>query len=1118
MSRKKNRSQPGLSRSALKGDYSFGNPVLTKLLKQMMSDGGYAQPGLSTISKADEWHDAYCDAIETIPEPLAEAFQRRRHITYQITHIYSSGMIVAHCVDGGAPLKVFINLPQAKPLMGCSCAQSQGKATCIHTFGLLDYVLELLEQRHNSLRDRIHNQRFDSGKPDMSIFQFDAKAEVRRVLAGLLPRSEVVAPQETEVDSLPPLQVAQPTRIVWNVEIKNNSLEVVPLLQQAKKRGDGWTKGRRVSLENLREHIGLMGDMDRKVYDLVHIDTTYYRATYSLDSVEAIKRLVGASHVFLDNQPAEVQSVAPVVTIEKDEDSVRLALRDSQLGVSRFVFSNDCMVHLRTDLGLIQLGRVTSAQAESLRAIVRMPRIGLAHEGELVATARQLQPLLDVELPETVAGKRIDEEYQPVMLLRSRVDGALDYGLRLRDSSGRLLAAGTGQMIRQVEQEGEPVQYVRSASREHRLCAQMAEDFSLPTQESFGTVDNFEVALQLLDTLHTAESTGDVEILWDKASEKPLRVLGAITAQNVSVGISRKRDWFQLSGSAQVGDKSIELSDLLSGLQAAGQDAVHGEYVRLGDQGWAKISEKLRKQLKQLHDSVNQDRKTLRFDMTSAPAIRDLLAQDVEMKATAAWTQCLKRLEKAERLDPVLPDGLQAELRDYQIDGFKWLRRLAEWGVGGVLADDMGLGKTLQTLAVILDRAAQGPTLVIAPTSVGFNWVREAQRFTPSLDVHLYRETERADFLKQVGPNSLVICSYGLALRDAEAMSKVQWTSLVLDEAQAIKNSRSKTSNAIATIPSDWKLALTGTPVENHLGELWSLFHVVSPGVLGGWEQFRRRFAAPIEKDNDEQRRLALRDRLRPFLLRRTKEEVLKDLPPCTESTIYIEMSAAERKVYDQVRLSALGEIDEMAKLPDVKDQRFRILALLTRMRQLACSPRLVHDNWKERSSKTQQLCETLHELRSEGHRVLVFSQFVKHLSLIREMLEEEQISYVYLDGSTEAKRRQELVDEFQNGAADVFLISLKAGGTGLNLTAADYVIHMDPWWNPAVEDQATDRAHRIGQDKPVMVYRLVSQGTIEEEILKLHDSKRDLVAGIMEGAQAAAKLSTDDLISLLRT
>jgi SNF2 family DNA or RNA helicase len=341
---------------------------------------------------------------------------------------------------------------------------------------------------------------------------------------------------------------------------------------------------------------------------------------------------------------------------------------------------------------------------------------------------------------------------------------------------------------------------------------------------------------------------------------------------------------------------------------------------------------------------------------------------------------------------------------------------------------------------------------------------------------------------------------------------------MVLDEAQAIKNSRSKTSIAIATIPAKWTVALTGTPVENHLGELWSLFHVVSPGVLGGWDQFRNRFAVPIEKNNDDDRRKALRNRLTPFILRRTKSEVLKDLPARTEMNLYVELSPAERAVYDSVRMSAIGEADSIAKLADVSDQRFRILALLTRLRQIACHPRMVHESWTEGSAKLTQLSETLLQLREEGHRVLIFSQFVKHLALIREMMDAEGVSYQYLDGSTPAAARQTEVDKFQNGDATAFLISLKAGGTGLNLTAADYVIHMDPWWNPAVEDQATDRAHRIGQDKPVMVYRIVAQNTIEEEILKLHETKRDLVAGILDGTHTAAKLSTHDLIELLRS
>ncbi len=494
-----------------------------------------------------------------------------------------------------------------------------------------------------------------------------------------------------------------------------------------------------------------------------------------------------------------------------------------------------------------------------------------------------------------------------------------------------------------------------------------------------------------------------------------------------------------------------------------------------------------------------------------------MLESDVEVKATKAWQKCLDRLQRAEKLDPIVPDSLDATLRDYQVDGFKWLRRLAEWGVGGILADDMGLGKTLQALAVLLDRSAEGPALVIAPTSVGFNWGREAERFAPDLDVHLYRETEREDFLPSVGPGSLVICSYGLALRDAEALAQVQWSTVVLDEAQAIKNSRSKTSKAIAGLNADWTVALTGTPVENHLGELWSLFHVVSPGVFGGWDQFRKRYAAPIEKHNDDESRHCLAERLQPFVLRRTKSEVLTELPPRTEMNLYVDLSPAERGEYEKVRLAALGEVELIESLPTIQDQRFKILALLTRLRQISCHAGLVNKNWTESSAKLDELCRTLESLREEGHRALVFSQFTQHLALIRKQLDQQGFTYEYLDGSTAAKARQQAVDRFQSGTADAFLISLKAGGTGLNLTAADYVIHMDPWWNPAVEDQATDRAHRIGQDKPVLVYRIIAKDTIEEEILALHESKRDLVAGVMQGTEAAAKLTNEDLIRMLR-
>jgi SNF2 family DNA or RNA helicase len=388
--------------------------------------------------------------------------------------------------------------------------------------------------------------------------------------------------------------------------------------------------------------------------------------------------------------------------------------------------------------------------------------------------------------------------------------------------------------------------------------------------------------------------------------------------------------------------------------------------------------------------------------------------------------------------------------------------------------------------------------LIIAPTSVGSNWQRESEKFAPSLRPMLYREHDRQTLIDSAGPGDLIITSYQLLQRDVDRFTKRAWNTLVLDEAQFIKNFNTKTAQAVRQIEADWHLALSGTPLENHLGELWSLMRTVSPGLLGSWEKFRKNFAEPIERH-------------------RSKKEVLSELPERTEVVRLAEFSEAERKKYDAARLAALNELTQGGSEDSDPQMRIRVLAWLTRLRQLACHPRLVDKRWDKSSAKLDLFMEIVSELREGEHRALVFSQFVQHLSLLRESLDRVGIKYQYLDGATPAAKRQEAVDAFQAGEGDLFLISLKAGGTGLNLTAADYVIHMDPWWNPAVEDQATDRAHRLGQLRAVTVYRLVAKDTIEQQILALHEDKRELIAGVLDGADRAGRLSTDELISLIR-
>ena len=458
-------------------------------------------------------------------------------------------------------------------------------------------------------------------------------------------------------------------------------------------------------------------------------------------------------------------------------------------------------------------------------------------------------------------------------------------------------------------------------------------------------------------------------------------------------------------------------------------------------------------------------------------------------------------------------------MRPYQKAGVTWMARLAHWGAGAILADEMGLGKTIQTLALLLHRSASGPALVVAPTSVVMNWVNEAARFAPELKVRLYRGPDRAPLLAGLGPGDLLVTSYAVATLDSEALKQIHFGTLVLDEAQAVKNATTERAQALRELDAGWRLGLTGTPIENHLGELWSLLRVISPGLLGSWEQFRARFAVPIEKFGDEARRRSLAALLRPFVLRRTKAEVAPELPPRTEIVRRIRLSSEEQSLYEQLRQATLDELEEAKKNPDrdASNFRFVMLAALTRLRQLCCHPRLVHPTSAAGSAKAAHLLELLAELREGGHKVLVFSQFRSFLDLLAPRLVQQGLRVLVLDGTTPAEVRDRRIDEFQRGEADVFLISLKAGGFGLNLTAADTVIHLDPWWNPAVEDQATARAHRMGQHRPVTAVRLVARGTIEEAVLDLHAAKRALAAGVLEGSDLAAQLGTEELVDLIR-
>ncbi|WP_442509888.1 DEAD/DEAH box helicase [Novipirellula sp. SH528] len=1074
-----------------------------------------------------QWHDRLVDILDAFPHAIARQ-SNFSHIRYSAEQVFSTGEFHGVAVAARNKFEVFARVDDAEQSTGCNCDDAVGKQACLHQYEFVDYLLDQLEFQNSPLSRNIIQGTFAKGKANYDRFQVDLKERAIRRLNALLDFESSLTSDDVASgdDSLPVLQEQRVQRVAWDFKFEDGYISVAPVLQMQKKRGGGYTKGKKLSLERIVKEVDLpLTTADRRVVAGIARDNEDYYyggAGLILDAFHAMPLLVNQPNVMFDGEPCRIVRVPIYLALLPLKQGGKWAFgftdENGKIREAKLLCTPDAFLSIDSVNHVLYLSEMNGENVELMRDAVGLGQFDDDQIDAVIEKVRPLQKRISLRLPESHAGPIIQEPAKLALLLRSRSDGAMDYGIRFRDAGGILRRPGADPMVVTIERDGKSIQVQRFATEEFQRAQQIAESLDLEIDDStgFGTITDFRTALSVIERLQSSEL--NIEVLWDKRSEKPITVLGSLSSKNVRVDITSKRNWFGITGECDFGDKKVPLKELLDGLSSVTADSIEGDFIRVGDGGWARISDSLRKRLNRLHDATHADRQTLKLDATAAPAIRDLMESDIEIKAAKSWQKCLTRLNRAEKLNPSLPKNLDATLRDYQIDGYKWMRRLAEWGVGGILADDMGLGKTLQTLAVLLDRSEIGPTLVIAPTSVGFNWAREAGRFAPDLNVHLYRETEREEFLPSVGPGNLVICSYGLVLRDAEALAKVQWGTIVLDEAQAIKNSRSKTSKAIAALKADWIVALTGTPVENHLGELWSLFHVVSPGVFGGWDHFRKRFALPIEKQSDEASRMALAERLKPFVLRRTKSEVLTELPPRTEMNLYVDLSPAERAEYEKVRRVAIGEIEQLESQTEIKDQRFKILAMLTRLRQISCHAGLVNESWTESSAKLDQLCETLDSLREEGHRALVFSQFTAHLALIRAALDARGITYEYLDGSTPAKARQQAVDRFQEGTANVFLISLKAGGTGLNLTAADYVIHMDPWWNPAVEDQATDRAHRYGQDKPVMVYRIIAKGTIEEEILAMHESKRDLVAGVMEGTEAAAKLSNDDLIRMIRS
>jgi len=690
--------------------------------------------------------------------------------------------------------------------------------------------------------------------------------------------------------------------------------------------------------------------------------------------------------------------------------------------------------------------------------------------------------------------------------------------------AGRFFLAGVGRERLSLYSGGQRLCCERDLQLERdknlalrKACPTLTEPPDPDQQSPFDTPDSWtlgeEGVLQLLSELRDAALPCALE--WPESGGLKLSAL--VDSHTLHGRLRTDKGWYLVTGGMSIDSVTeVTLTELLRA-PALG----NGRFVRLASGAYLEIEARIRRVIAALRavDSAPRPGAELRLPRSALYTLGELSAAGSGFQLDVESQSFLERVARVSQEQFPLPSELRTTLRPYQLEGYRWLAALTKLGLGACLADDMGLGKTIQILALLVARVAEarGPTLVVAPTSVCGNWLAELSRFAPSLTAIDYSGKERAARLAGLseGRNAehVVVCSYTLLQQDQAELSSLNFGTVVLDEAQFIKNPHSLRAKAAYSLRAEQRIAATGTPIENHLGDVWGIFRFLNPGLLGDWQHFKHTFVMPVERDAGRESTELLQKLLRPFLLRRLKRDVLADLPPLTEVQHDVQLSEDESLRYALLRKQIH---QKLYTVPGKRNNKLEVLAEIMRLRRFCCHPALVFPDAPRECSKLDSFLDLVEELRENQHRALVFSQFVDFLGLVREQLDERRIRYEYLDGSTPQAERQARVAAFQNGDAPLFLVSLKAGGFGLNLTAADYVIHLDPWWNPAVESQATDRAHRIGQERPVTVYRLVTRDSIEQSIVEMHAEKRALAAALLDDGDSIAGISTDQLLELL--
>ena len=968
----------------------------------------------------------------------------------------------AWCGGGRWP-EIRIDLQSSPTIMRCQCTHGK-RGQCSIGLSAIDTVLLSLcdpsrHRQHQNLEHLLSTPRWSR-----QLEHFDKN---------ILERN----PEEGELG--------------WRIKTtKNQGFTLIPVLCSKTNSGEwkhkkidfdrlwNWMDSSRLSKEEQHRVRLLWPEREEAIKGIAH---KHRQALHHM----AIATLIDHPRVFLDarsKSPVSIQerSLRIHACIQNNMIIFRLQCGEHSIEAHEF----ESLTKHRTAGGIwiykkkdtITIVDLSIKKQSLIRSMTQLQLPDTARE-EVRKRIPQISKTIALSLTEELEGPSVPTDSRPIFQLELKSSQILEVTAVVRPIH-LAHTPGEGEPKTYEYHKGDHVSGERDFTLEINKLDEKISLLSLTKNKKKWTFSEPNRILSLVDQLRTSRC----RVEWIGTS------ITQAKKEDLKTKISFDSQRFTIDGGINI-DGEIPLTQLLIAVRE------HRPFINIHGSKWITLSTELRRSLLTLADAIQPIQKQLFLSQQHIPVVQNLLEDAIKP------TEWLDKVQKMEQ-PPTLPSlkNIQGTLRPYQQKGYQWLFELSQWAPGACLADDMGLGKTIQTLAFLSTQ--QGPFLVVGPTSLAMNWYYETRKFCSNLTPSVYRGEKRKNILPHLRPRDLLITSYNLLTRDIEDLQNVKFSVFVLDEAQAIKNSQTARSQAAQKISARFVLTLTGTPIENHLSDLWSLFRVSNPGLLGSQALFYKRFVK-------ENRREALAKILSPFLLRRLKSQVATDLPERIEIEDYIDLSIPERQFYTKVYTSVLSKLNFTNP-----EQRFQMLAALTKLRQIACHPRLVDPSFIGTSSKVERCIDLLLQMRAMNRKVLIFSQFVQLLQIVKSRAEQEDISYCYLDGSLSLDKREEQVHTFQQGERDCFFISLKAGGSGLNLTVASEVILLDPWWNPAVEAQAADRSHRIGQKQQVSIYRLISRNTIEASIINLHQQKKEVAAHLLQDRDQI--LSLQEIRSIL--